>query len=799
MIQRIARRFISADTVGLFIVVLALQVFAYGVTSSLSQTDSTYFFYVCLIAAWLGWGLEKSKLKPLPAAVGIVALGVIGIWILGARLVNPLFDLIRSAAVIVPQIIPAMRSKTIIDATYLIASWSVVTDTSLSLWLRFQTWLGGLNKNISVEDVLVRSMVWLFMHWLVAAWAGWFAARRNAMAALMPALVILALVTSYSEYRVETIWLMVFFMLVVMGIWNYKGHIEQWENYKVDYSDSIRFDSTQAVLFLTIAVCSIAYATPSVSWRQIRDYFRTHEKSSTKSETANILGIQQPRATPKSVPTPKPELPRNYLLSGGYAHSQKIVMKIRTGELSPVKDPTIAESAPRYYWRSVVYDDYVSGGWITTYAPPQSLSANTPLIPGLLNGYKLLHLDVHLDEPEGKLFWSGILFSADVPLTVDWRLRPQSELFTDQATLLQADMFSATTSANAYQAQSYVPNVTLTELRTASTSYPKEIVDHYLALPDSVPERVISLAKHITRGKTNPYEKAKTIETYLRTNYPYDLNVPAPPLGRDVADYFLFDLNKGYCDYYATTMVVLARAVGVPARFVSGYSPGTYDPTRAEYIIREANAHSWAEVYFTGIGWVEFEPTSSIPEIVRSEKGDIIPSPQTTDSTASNLLNRFRLEKTAYVLIPVFVLLVIVLLHFIVIERWWYLRLAPVTAIEGIYQKFYHAGRPIAGLRTSAETSHEFADKLIHQLNELSKRSRYHKMFVSLTNNASKLTDIYDSALFVDIQMQKTDVRIAWHTWAQLRWRLFFANMLLYRANKLAQPKRTWFKKINVE
>ena len=55
MIQRIARRFISADTVGLFIVVLALQVFAYGVTSSLSQTDSTYFFYVCLIAAWLGW------------------------------------------------------------------------------------------------------------------------------------------------------------------------------------------------------------------------------------------------------------------------------------------------------------------------------------------------------------------------------------------------------------------------------------------------------------------------------------------------------------------------------------------------------------------------------------------------------------------------------------------------------------------------------------------------------------------------------------------------------------------------
>ena len=78
-----------------------------------------------------------------------------------------------------------------------------------------------------------------------------------------------------------------------------------------------------------------------------------------------------------------------------------------------------------------------------------------------------------------------------------------------------------------------------------------------------------------------------------------------------MADYFLFDLKTGYCDYYATSMIVMARAVGLPARLVIGYANGDYDPVKAEYVIREADAHSWVEVYFAGAGWVEFEPTAS--------------------------------------------------------------------------------------------------------------------------------------------------------------------------------------------
>src|SRR5215203_62354 len=469
MIIRLTRRLFSAEVMGLILVALALQVFTYGVASSLRSTDTNSFFYVCIIAVLLGLGLGKIKSKPVPASAGIAAVGVAGIWILGARLADPLLVLLRSITALFPQIIPAIRSKTNLDTTAITDAWLPIVEASTALTMRLQTWLAGFDRNVTVNDALIRNLVWLLMLWFLAAWMGWFTARRNAVAALTPSICVLALVTSYSEFKVETIWALVFVMLLLMGVWNYKNHTHQWETRKVDYSDSIRYDNTQAVLFLAVAICSLAFITPSISWQQIRDYWR--ERNS--SEAAEVLGIQQQIVPVQNIATQTPSLPRDHLLSGGNALSQEIVMTIRTGELPPIPDPTFIADVPRYYWRSTVYDEYVGAGWVTSSAPPQRFDANTPLIPGLLNDYKAVHLDVELEQPEGKLFWSGTLFSADVPLRVDWRLRPQSNLFADQTALLQADMFAAVTSASAYKAESYVPDVTIAELRAASDDYPE--------------------------------------------------------------------------------------------------------------------------------------------------------------------------------------------------------------------------------------------------------------------------------------------------------------------------------------
>ncbi len=80
-------------------------------------------------------------------------------------------------------------------------------------------------------------------------------------------------------------------------------------------------------------------------------------------------------------------------------------------------------------------------------------------------------------------------------------------------------------------------------------------------------------------------------------------------MGRDVVDFFLFDMKKGYCDHFASAMAVMARSVKVPARVAVGYASGTLDGLLGEYVVRDEDAHAWVEVYFPGYGWVEFEPT----------------------------------------------------------------------------------------------------------------------------------------------------------------------------------------------
>ncbi len=452
-------------------------------------------------------------------------------------------------------------------------------------------------------------------------------------------------------------------------------------------------------------------------------------------------------------------------------------MTIRTGELSPVSNPALAADAPRHYWRGIIYDQYQGTGWITSGTTPQKYRANSPLIPGLLNWYAPLHLEVKIQRPEGRLFWSGVLYSSSVPFRADWRLRPKTDLFADQATLLEADLFTAASGATSYQAETFIPQMTAQELRAASTEYPDYIRARYLQLPYNLPARVRQLAAEITAGIDNPYDKAKAIESYLRSNFPYDLEIPAPPADRDVTDYFLFDLKKGYCDYYATAMVVLARASELPARFVSGYSPGSYDAIHAEYIVRELNAHSWPEIYFPGAGWIEFEPTASQPEMKRAEKRAEVPLITPPATRTEKLLFQVKSTNLLYWMLPFVLVLVGVILYFVLFERIWVLTRAPESAIPILYQRYYRMGRPLAGARTRAETASEFTSRLIHSVAEIDGRFRPAKTAQPIRENAQQFTALYLLSLFSNHRVEKRDARKAFLLWRRLRLQLWMARL----------------------
>jgi protein-glutamine gamma-glutamyltransferase len=117
---------------------------------------------------------------------------------------------------------------------------------------------------------------------------------------------------------------------------------------------------------------------------------------------------------------------------------------------------------------------------------------------------------------------------------------------------------------------------------------------------------VYALAREWTAGESRPYDAVKAIETRLQEEYTYAERVPTRELPLHG---FLFEERRGYCQHFSGAMALMLRMVGIPARVAAGFSPGSYNRDTREYRVRDLDAHSWVEVYFTGIGWVPFDPT----------------------------------------------------------------------------------------------------------------------------------------------------------------------------------------------
>ncbi|WP_227133011.1 transglutaminase domain-containing protein [Halorubellus salinus] len=144
-------------------------------------------------------------------------------------------------------------------------------------------------------------------------------------------------------------------------------------------------------------------------------------------------------------------------------------------------------------------------------------------------------------------------------------------------------------------------------LSKSGYDYPSAIERTYLGVDDNVSDRVVDLADEVTADATNPYAEAKAIEAWLEANKEYSLNATTDP-SRPVTRQFLFEMDAGYCQYFASSMAVMLRSQGIPARYVVGYAPGTQIGEET-YAVTGSKAHAWVEAYFEGVGWVRFDPT----------------------------------------------------------------------------------------------------------------------------------------------------------------------------------------------
>lgn len=181
---------------------------------------------------------------------------------------------------------------------------------------------------------------------------------------------------------------------------------------------------------------------------------------------------------------------------------------------------------------------------------------------------------------------------------------------------------------------------------------------HFLRLPPkAVSKRVKQLAADITAGIHSPYGRAIALRDYLRKNYPYKLQAQPVPPGREPADYFLFELKEGHCEYFACALAVLARCSGLPSRVVTGFSPGNFNTLTNMFEVYEYHAHAWTQIFVDKIGWLTIDatpPSALTTEIIpagigqlRDPFGDewrIIP-PELTDQT-QEFLRKDLVEKS---------------------------------------------------------------------------------------------------------------------------------------------------------
>ncbi|WP_255197932.1 transglutaminase TgpA family protein [Halorarius litoreus] len=262
--------------------------------------------------------------------------------------------------------------------------------------------------------------------------------------------------------------------------------------------------------------------------------------------------------------------------------------------LSPKVRFTVSSDEPGY-WRVGSFDRYTGDGWIRTGGsePYEGRLASPP------GRSRSVDQTFELEARMGNMpaLWKPVeIQESDTGADV-----------VDGGNIRPVRPFS---KGESYTITSRVPVASPQELRDAGTDYPDVIATRYTTLPENTPARVATRAERITANASNPYDTARVVEQWLENNRAYSLDVEKP--SGDIADAFLFEMDAGYCTYFATTMVTMLRTLDVPARFVVGYTPGE-QVARDTWVARGLNAHAWVEVYFPDHGWTRFDPTPAGP------------------------------------------------------------------------------------------------------------------------------------------------------------------------------------------
>jgi hypothetical protein len=428
--------------------------------------------------------------------------------------------------------------------------------------------------------------------------------HRKPFVALAPLGLLLAINAYF--YWDGRVWLPLFvgfLVLVGVALQRYDQE-ERWRASGMDFSEDVRLEVALAAVALAVVAVTISAAMPRVVLRPTADWFARvmGEPISGVEEAGQALfpGLRRSPTSLLATGGAPGSLPRSFLLGSGPELGEALVMQVATDELSGLAYGQSPDPTMRHYWRAVTYDQFDGRGWRNSASEEEHFDAGEPWVDLSTTQRRAVRQVLTLERGGDRA-----IYAAGEPLAPN---RPYDARIRTGSQDPGEDLVALLAEGRQYTVLSLVPAADEVTLRSAGADYPPGL-ERYLALPP-LTGRVAELAQELAAEASTPYDQALSIQDYLR-GYRYDLQVePAPP-GQDVVDYFLFDGQAGYCDYYASAMIVLARSAGIPSRLAVGYATGDFDSDSRSFWVYEDDAHSWSELYFPGVGWVPFEPTAA--------------------------------------------------------------------------------------------------------------------------------------------------------------------------------------------
>jgi len=534
-------------------------------------------------------------------------MGVIGV-VLGLALGASHFSrqtVLRLSAGYTFMLIPAQLLSAVEKTGWL---WHDI----LALFNRLFISLDQFIRNKPVYDHLFFISIVTLIYWLIGLAAGyWLTRHRDFLNVVLPSGLAILTVQAFDSVQSKHIWelgLFLFAALLLMGRMYFLQNHSFWKKTHFLLTDEAINDIERGALIAAAVAVFVSWSLPG--WIRGIDpaakAWREFSQPIFEKFTNAVSALDSPYAEE----TAGADFYGDALSLGRQAaigETAVFTVEVKENRFTPT----------RSYWKGRSYDVYLDGRWTT------SENSSAPFIPAINE------LPIEYSQSRHEMEYTftsrtkkqNLLYAPAETIWVSKSAAIHSMLITEEVKDVTAWVAATSLSdGNQYRVRALIADPTTVELRSAGTEYPAWVTERYLQVPEEIAPQLREQALEIAAPHNTVYDKVQAITSYLRKEIEYDAEIEViPPENRDPVLWVLFDYKKGFCMYYASAETLMLRSIGIPARMAVGFVEGAYDEVERKYVVSYKDSHAWTEVYFPGIGWVEFEPTSNQFPIERPE------------------------------------------------------------------------------------------------------------------------------------------------------------------------------------